>query len=256
MGTPITSEQLTQYDKRIKEYIRDYVDEHTTNSDNSSDDTNISPPMLRSIKPETIVVQEDIEEDYVVYDRIISPNENAVYRNVVVTSDDRSNRLWFSMWKTFDNRDLFDKRINVIWINADNEKGETECEDVQVIGDRLYFSWNVPLQATQRAGIIRFAIRIIDEDYAWHTLPAEVECVQGLMDADWADYDPATIVPSWVAYIENKYMVGIQILSRADYDALEIKSPKILYLVLETDGSISQYLCTTPANLIKFESLG
>ena len=56
--------------------------------------------------------------------------------------------------------------------------------------------------------------------------------------------------------IENKYMVGIQIISRADYNALETKSPKILYLVLETDGSISQYLCTTPANLIKFESLG
>ena len=140
MGTPITSEQLTQYDKRIKEYIRDYVNEHTTNSDNSSDDTNISPPMLRSIKPETIVVQEDIEEDYVIYDRIISPNENAVYRNVVVTSDDRSNRLWFSMWKTFDNRDLFDKRINVIWINADNEKGETKfkyaCQDKLTVGKK------------------------------------------------------------------------------------------------------------------------
>ena len=214
MGTPRTSEQLTQYDKRIKEYIRDYVDNHTNSSDSNSDsNTNMRGgiPMLRSISPSTIVVEEDIQEDYVIYDRVIKPNENAEYKNIVVTSDDRSNRVWFSMWKTFDNRNMFDKRINVIWMNADNEKGETECGDVQVIGDRLYFSWDIPLQATQRAGIIKYAIRIVDEDYAWHTLPAEIECVQGLMDADWADLDPATIVPSWVAYIENKYMVGIRL---------------------------------------------
>ena len=252
MGTPITSDQLAQYDKRIKEYIKNYVDSQTNNSNDSND----AVPMLRSISPEHIEVQEDIQEDYVIYDRVIQPNENAVYKNIVVTSDDRSNRVWFSMWKTFDNRDMTTKSINVIWMNADNEKGETECGDIQVIGDRLYFSWDIPLQATQRAGIIKYAIRIVDEDYAWHTLPAEIECMQGLMDADWADLDPASITPSWIAYIENKYMVGIQILSRAEYDALEIKSNKILYLVREPDNSISQYLATIRVNMLKFESLG
>ena len=252
MGTPITSDQLAQYDKRIKEYIKNYVDSQT----NNSNDINNTVPMLRSISPEHIEVQEDIQEDYVIYDRVIQPNENAVYKNIVVTSDDRSNRVWFSMWKTFDNRDMTTKSINVIWMNADNEKGETECGDIQVIGDRLYFSWDIPLQATQRAGIIKYAIRIVDEDYAWHTLPAEIECMQGLMDADWADLDPAIITPSWIAYIENKYMVGIQILSRAEYDALEIKSNKILYLVREPDNSISQYLATIRVNMLKFESLG
>ena len=157
----LTTEQLVEYDNLIKNYIEEKIQEKTEayevtikelnetimelqqTIDNSSTNTSMlrSIPMLRSIVPETIVVQEDIQEDYIIYDRVISPNENKVYKNIVVTSDNKSNRIYFSMWKTFDNIDLIDKNISVVWINADELKGETMCEDKHIFGNRSDRSW-------------------------------------------------------------------------------------------------------------------
>lgn len=150
----------------------------------------LSAPILtspvRSIRPTTIVVEEDIQEDYIVYDRIIYPNEYKEYKNIVVTTDDRSNRVFFNMWRTFDDRELADKTISIVWINAEGYKGETECVDVEIVGeDRLTFAWNIPYAATRTAGTIKYAIRITATDYIWNTLPADIECVQGLIDDNW-----------------------------------------------------------------------
>lgn len=274
----ITSEQLIQYDNKIKEYVQqqiasivsNYEDtirnlsstlaeqefrieelESTLKTSNESEETKYSSPLLkgpmvRSVSPEQIVVEEDIQEDYVIYDRVISPNEDKVYKNIVVTTDDRSNRIYFSMWYTFDNRELLDKEISIVWINADGNKGESLCVDKQLLGDRLYFAWNIPGTATYKAGIIKFAIRITSEDYAWHTLPAEIECVQGLVDDEWQNLLEAQTNPGWVDYIEGKYRGGLQILSRSDYDNLEQKSDDTLYLVKNVDETVVAYLGSTP----------
>jgi len=215
-------------------------------NDNDSND-NDSGVSLRSIQPQTIVVQEDIQEDYVIYDRVISPNENAQYRNIVVTSDDRSNRIWFSIWKTFDDRSLKDgKEINIIWVNADGGKGESTATNVQIIDDRLYFAWDIPGLATYKAGTITYAIRIVSnvpgEEYAWHTLPATIECVQGLLDEHWDELEPAEETPGWVDYIEGKYKVALQIMDEDDYVALTDKSDEVLYIVNMNDDSINMYL--------------
>ena len=282
----ITSEQLTTYDSRIKEYIQTQIatatasyrqqiaslqytvdtltskvnalSGGTTQSTSSpvimrsmsvaptsttGGDTSSEPMQLRSISPSTIIVEEDIQEDYVIYDRIISPNEGAQYKNIVVTSDDKSNRVWFSIWKTFDDRDLTTKEISVIWVNADGGKGESVCTDKQVIGDRLYFAWNIPGLATYKAGTITYAIRITDgPDYAWHTLPAQIACVQGLMDDHWDELEPAEETPGWVDYIEGKYKVSIQIMDEDEYEALPIYDDEVIYVVNMNDDSVNMYL--------------
>lgn len=282
----ITHEQLIEYDAQIKTYINNSIDskmvyytqkiQELTNTitilqntiadlkNNTDKDLNnyISPinntvtlkngngaPLLRSIKPETIVVEEDIEEDYIVYDRIIFPNDNKQYKNIVVTTDDRSNRIWFSMWKTFDDRELDtqDKVISIIWINADGLKGESVCGDKEIIPgtDRLYFSWNIPNNCTTTAGTIQYAIRIVGPNYAWHTLPATIQCVQGLMDGNWQDIPDAQAGIDWADYIEDKWAEKLVILTQPEYDAIEEKKD-IVYVVIYPDQTIKMYLGTKP----------
>ena len=281
----ITGEQLTHYDDRIKNYIAQQIQnavggyslqiaklnkeiEDLTNTiqeqqdiinslnDNINKEDTKETPMLRgsmikSIEPETITVYEDIQEDYVVYDRVISPNDNATYRNIVVTSDNKSNRVWFSMWKTFDNRELATKEINVVWVNALGEKGESVCEDMGVSNNRLYFAWDIPIEATVKAGNITYAIRIVDghindygeyvEDYAWHTLPATIQCVQGLINEGWDDIEEASATPGWLEYIEGKYKMSLVKISADDYEALTDKDEDTIYVV--QDGNTITLYC-------------
>lgn len=233
--------------------IDDNKDDTTNNDNNNTDDTPLlrsikSSPIVRSIKPEVIDVEEDVEEDYLVYDRVIYPNPNAIkeYRNIVVTTDDRSNRIWFNMWKTFDDRelDVQDKTITIIWINADGLKGESVCGDKTIVGDRLTFSWNIPNNCTNTAGTIQFAIRIVGPNYAWHTLPTTIQCVQGLMDGNWEDIPDAQAGIDWADYIEDKWAEKLVILNKTDYDAITEKK-EIVYVVKQPDTSVKMYLGET-----------
>lgn len=254
MAQPINSDQLKQYDSNIKLYIQQQVQKVQQSVDSIKAQVVTSPAITPyasvqvpvqtlSISPEHITVYEDIQEDYIIYDREIKPNEDKLYKNIVVTGDDRSNRVFFSMYHTFDNRELINKRFSVIWVNANNEKGISSCCDIAVKGEnRLTFAWNIPLQATYVAGIIKYAIRISDEDYAWHTLPSEIECVKGLLDSDFDNLEDAQLSPGWVQYIENKYECGIRVMVEDDYNALTVKEDDILYIVKNNDDTITQYL--------------
>lgn len=185
-----------------------------------------------SIEPREIVVQEDIQEDYIIYDRVISPNPSQQFNtNLIVTDDNLSNRLWFNMFWTFDDRDLHNKTITVVWLNANNEKGESVCEDIEFINndERLRFSWNVPGEATYKAGNIKFAVRLTTLNYVWNSLPATVEVKQGLQVNDYEE-----------AQIPSASKLSAQYITKADYDSLEIKNRSILYVV-DNDGAYSLY---------------
>ena len=245
--------RLDELDSGNSDFKSDIIiDAPIDNSNDGNDDNNTpivtpmlrSVPMVRSISPEVIEVDEDIEEHFVVYDRIISPYNQATYNNIIVTTDDRSNRIWFSMWKTFDNRELIEKTIKVIWINAEGMKGESICESKTISGDRLYFAWNIPSSVTVKAGTIQFALRITDTDYAWHTLPAEIQCVQGLMDGDWEDIPEAVASVTWADYIEDQWNQILVICYKQEYDAIVDKG-RIVYVVEQPDGSVKMYLGTT-----------
>lgn len=153
-----------------------------------------------SISPDRIDVYQDIQENYIVYDREITENTDPKFNNnLLVTNDHLSNRLYFNMWYTFDDRDLESKEISIVWINANNEKGFSLCTDKQLNDEnRLTFAWNVPHQATYKEGIVYFAIRIVANDYIWNSLPRTVEIKKGLVTTEYNSLDEAGYPPGWV----------------------------------------------------------
>ena len=157
---------------------------------------------------DSIEVKEDIQEDYIIYEREITPNKNAKYKNIVVTTDNNSNRIWFYMYHTFDDIDMCTKEVKIIWINAEEQQDMCEACDISCNDTALRFAWNIPLSATIKAGTVTFAIRITDitTGYVWNTLPYTIEVVEGLYTEDWDSFKQEN--PSWVQYIEQKYGDG------------------------------------------------
>lgn len=199
-----------------------------------------------SIKPEHIVVQQDVEENYIVYDREISENPNPKFNNnILVTNDNLSNRLYFNMWYTFDDRELRNKEIKIVWVTPDGERGMTACEDkkLDAEGHRLSFSWNVPDTCTRKEGTIQFAVRITTENYIWNSLIGTVEVRKGLVTDEYDDLEEAQSEPGWLEYIEGKYRVSIQTLTAQQYANLTTKSDDVLYVVtLPNNNNITIYL--------------
>ena len=199
-----------------------------------------------SIEAQNIEVNQDVQEHYIIYDREITPNPDPQFNNnILVTWDNRSNRLYFNMYYTFDDRTLTDKEISVVWINANGDKGMSLCEDVTLENDRLYFSWNVPIEATYCAGIINFAIHITTDNYIWNSLAGSVEVKKGLITEEFNNLEEAKLQLGWVDYIEGKYKLYLIKLTQTEYAELEEKKDTALYLVLQDDGSIKQYLGET-----------
>lgn len=214
-------------------------------SDSNDSDSGVS---LRSIHPQTIVVQEDIQEDYVIYDRTITENLDPPFNdNILVTADNLSNRLYFNIWNTFDDRDLENKEIKIVWTNAKGEKGMSLCTEKQVLDEhRLRFAWDVPLSATVKEGTLSFAVRITTTDYVWNSLIGTVEVRQGLITETFNNLPAAQVEPGWVDYIEGKYKVSIQVLTKQEYEDLGTKSMDVLYVVKLDSGKITLYLGTMP----------
>ena len=70
-----------------------------------------------SIEPQEITVYEDIQENYIVYDREVTENPNPPFNNnILVTNDNKSNRLWFNMYYTFDGRILDDENKEKLYL--------------------------------------------------------------------------------------------------------------------------------------------
>lgn len=199
-----------------------------------------------SIEPEHIDVQQDIQENYIVDDREITENPDPKFNNnILVTYDHLSNRLYFNMFYTFDDRDLESKEISIVWLNANNEKGLSLCVDKTLVDDRLVFAWNVPQEATYKSGTVQFAIRIISNNYVWNSLIGTVQVQQGLITEEFNSLEDAQLEPGWVDYIEGKYKLYLQDITEQDYNNLPTKNSKCVYLVKQPDNYIASYLGTT-----------
>ena len=212
-----------------------------------------------SIEPQDIPVYQDTQENYIVNDREIIENPTPPFdNNILVTNDNKSNRLWFNMYYTFDNRILDDenKEISIVWVNAGDEKGLSLATEIEVIQEenRLTFAWDVPIQATHIEGTVYFAVRITSKQtettgeptYVWNSLAGSVIVRKGLVTDEFNELDNASYPPGWVDYIEGKYKIALTKISQADYETLEIKDSYTLYLVEDTSHNITQYLGTLP----------
>lgn len=197
-----------------------------------------------SISPDRIDVYQDIQENYIIYDREITENPDPKFNNnLLVTNDHLSNRLYFNMWYTFDDRDLESKEVSIVWVNANNEKGLSLCIDKELKdNDRLTFAWNVPHQATYKDGIVKFAVRIIANDYVWNSLISTVEVKKGLITEEFNNLREAQLSPGWADYIQGKYKISIQKLTESEYTALETKDSETVYIVLKDDNTVEQYI--------------
>ena len=189
-----------------------------------------------------IVVVPDVQENYIVQDREINENPDPKFdSNILVTNDHLSNRLFFNMYYTFDDRELEDKEIKIVWTNANNEKGMSLCVDKELTGDRLSFAWNVPIEATYKEGTVKFAVRITSGEYVWNSLIGTVEVKQGIVTEEFNDLEEAQSTPGWVDYIEGKYKVALQTMTEDEYEALPVKSNDVIYVVTMNDLSINMY---------------
>ena len=158
---------------------------------------------------------------------------------------------FFSIINKLENKILIDKNISVVWINADELKGETMCEDKHIFGNRLTFSWDIPGTCTNTAGTIKFAIRIVGENYAWHTLPFTIECVQGLIDGNWEDTPDAEQGISWADWLESQYRATVKILSEQQYNAI-VNKEEVLYVVKMSGNFVNLYLGTTYIDTLRW----
>jgi hypothetical protein len=200
-----------------------------------------------SITPQSITVTADTQENYVIYDRTITKNPDPPFNdNILVTADNLSNRLYFNMWYTFDDRELEDKEIKIVWTNANNEKGMSLCVDKALSDNKLTFAWNVPIEATYKEGTIKFAVRITTDNYVWNSLIGTVEVRQGLVTEEFNDLEEAQSTPGWVDYIEGKYKMSLQSISEDDFDELDPKDNNTIYVVAMNDLSISLYQGSKP----------
>lgn len=200
-----------------------------------------------SISPEHIVVLPDNQEDYIIYDRTITENLDPPFnKNILVCKDNCSNRLYFNIYYTFDDRELEDKTINIIWINAKKEEGMSVCTEKYLVGNRLTFAWDVPVEATWAVGKIEFSIRITAKDYIWNSLTTFVEVKEGL---NYDTSETAVAPIGWVNYLQNKYAIATKRMTWEDYNNLEYKNERVLYIVTKPDTSIHLYLGSLPVGL-------
>jgi len=201
-----------------------------------------------SIKPEYITVPEDVQENYIIYDRELSENLIPEFdKNILVTNDHLSNRLFINIYYTFDDRDISNKHIYVKWVNVDNKSGISECVDKQLINDRLKFAWNVPIEATYKEGFITFSVYITDTNYEWNSLPTTVEVKQGLVTESFNNLLEEQAKPEWDEYIEGIYKTVCKTMLVQDYETLPTKSDNILYLVKGEKG-VCLYIGELPVN--------
>ena len=138
------------------------------------------------------------EPIYIDNRRILIP----ILEDIVVSGDNKSQIISFTMPRYFENVDLFQKVISIKFINAQGQGDRTRIVNLTVTETDITFGWLIDSKVTIKDGYVQFAIEFFGyengEWYCWSTVPAQIEVSKGL-DVDGLVEAP---LPSWVQSFE------------------------------------------------------
>lgn len=139
------------------------------------------------------------EEDFVVDNRTITGS----YSDIVVTADNYSNKIWFTMPSIIDGISVKGKTIKIIYRTPDDYIDYIDPTDITYGTDTIRFSWFLSNNVARISGTVTFAIRVSGENYSWNTRPASLQVEQGILE----DGDtPPEFNLEWVESVENKLL--------------------------------------------------
>lgn len=116
--------------------------------------------------------------------RVITVPET--YQIIGVESDEDVERVLFRCPKIVgDNIDLSTLYLFVNFENASGEKDRYYCDDVEIDGDHITFSWLISRKCAKTKGTVRFIVcakKSMEEDVVneWNTTVAEAQVLEGL----------------------------------------------------------------------------
>ena len=138
------------------------------------------------------------EPIYIDNRRILIP----ILEDLVVSGDNKSQIISFTMPRYFENVDLSQKVISIKFINAQGQGDRTRVVNLIVTETDITFGWLIDSKATIKDGYVQFAIEFFGyengEWYCWSTVPAQFEVSKGL-DVDGLVEAP---LPSWIQSFE------------------------------------------------------
>lgn len=99
-----------------------------------------------------------------------------------VMADNNTRRIFFKCSKTAQITDLSKLNICINYLNANQEADRYHCDDVEIIGEYLTFSWLISNFATKYKGNIAFIVCMYNEgtEEHWNSTLAELEVLEGL----------------------------------------------------------------------------
>ena len=98
--------------------------------------------------------------------------------------DNKVNRVWFKMNKTYRGTDLSGFEAKVHYTNAAGKSYYHAVEDFGVVGDHIEFSWLVGKKAVEQAGSVEFSVCLMKTDgdvtLEFNTTTATAQCLRSI----------------------------------------------------------------------------
>ena len=99
-----------------------------------------------------------------------------------VENDNNVERIYFEIPRYFDEvNDLSEFTIYINYLNANQEPNKYHCDDIEIEGDNIVFSWLTSEHVYKYKGIIKFIVYAVHEDgRKWNSTLAELKVLEGL----------------------------------------------------------------------------
>lgn len=143
------------------------VDEILDN--NTNKDLGIQPMIFAPDEPRVTVTE-----------RVLNiPDE---LQTIGVENDNNVERIYFEIPRYFDEvNDLSEFTIYINYLNANQEPNKYHCDDIEIEGDNIVFSWLTSEHVYKYKGIIKFIVYAVHEDgRKWNSTLAELKVLEGL----------------------------------------------------------------------------